>query len=43
MSNQYKRKIKVVTIKQSFYNLFDEDSEIMQTKSNLHRSKSILE
>lgn len=31
MSNQYKRKIKVVTIKQSFYNLFDEDSEIMQT------------
>lgn len=30
MSSQYKRKIKVVTIRQSFYKLFSEDNEIMQ-------------
>ncbi|MEG0092664.1 MAG: hypothetical protein RR945_01275 [Erysipelotrichaceae bacterium] len=30
MSSQYKRKIKVVTIRQSFYKLFSEEDEIMQ-------------
>ncbi len=30
MSSQYKRKIKVVTIKQSFYELFSENHEIMR-------------
>lgn len=30
MASQYKRKIKVVTIRQSFYKLFTENNEIMQ-------------